>query len=227
MRDAKPGNKRSARRFLYATIAILCVASLLFIWRLSQPILDGPLVCADCGTVWADTVKKGEMHVQVRGKGTIMLVRRKAVSAVIEIPETQACDVKRNQTAEVDTPAGIVPGHISAIEGAPENGVRRVVLTLDRAVPGGVTNGAQVDATITIETLRNVVYVGRPVHGEPNSSDTIFRVTPDGHDVYRVKVKFGRASVNAIQILSGLNPGDKVILSDMSQWDAVDHIEIR
>ena len=215
--------RRSKRRLLFSvggTMLVVACITLVFRRGPGTP----PTYEAD---PWFDEVKQGEMHVQVRGKGTIMLVRRKAVSAVIEIPETQACDVKRNQTAEVDTPAGIVPGHISAIEGAPENGVRRVVLTLDRAVPGGVTNGAQVDATITIETLRNVVYVGRPVHGEPNSSDTIFRVTPDGHDVYRVKVKFGRASVNAIQILSGLNPGDKVILSDMSQWDAVDHIEIR
>jgi hypothetical protein len=83
-----------------------------------------------------------------------------------------------------------------------------------------------VDGTITIENLTNVLYVGRPVHGEPNSTVGLFKVSPDGSEATRVQVKLGRASVNTMEVLSGLNEGDVVILSDMSNWDAVDRIEL-
>jgi HlyD family secretion protein len=39
-------------------------------------------------------------------------------------------------------------------------------------------------------------------------------------------VKLGKSSVNTIEILNGLQPGDQVILSDTSAWDAHERIRL-
>ncbi len=84
-----------------------------------------------------------------------------------------------------------------------------------------------VDGTITLENLQNVLYVGRPVHGQSDSTIGIFKVVDDGAEAVRVNVKLGRSSVNTIEIVDGLKVGDKVILSDMSAWDAFDRIRLK
>jgi len=71
------------------------------------------------------------------------------------------------------------------------------------------------------------LYVGRPVHGQSDSTVGIFKLDADGSEASRVNVKLGRSSVNTIEILSGLNVGDKVILSDMSAWDTFDRIRLK
>jgi len=83
-----------------------------------------------------------------------------------------------------------------------------------------------VDGTVQIEKLDNVVYVGKPVFGQENASVQIFKIDPDGKYAQKAKVTFGRSSVNTIEIREGLMPGDRVILSDMSQYDAYDRIRL-
>lgn len=149
------------------------------------------------------------------------------LKATVQIPETQAKDIVLMQKAEVDTRNGIVPGHVTRVDASVVNGTRGVDISLDGPLPPGAVPDLSVDGTITTNNLQNVLYVGRPVHGEPNSSVGLFKYTPDGRDAYRVTVNFGLASVNAIEIKNGLQEGDKVLLNDMSNWDAVDHVQIR
>jgi hypothetical protein len=220
-------SRRTAWDYIgYGLLGALGLGLILLVIVMFIPIQDAPL--ADAPTLWIDEVKRGDMVVQVLGFGTITRARGKtAATAVIEILDSYTDEVKLGQTVEIHTRPAIARAHVSGIDEASVNGVHKVKITLDGAVPDGVTDGAQVDGTITIETLRNVVYMGRPVHGEQNSTVTIFKVTPDGKAANRVSIKLGRASVNAIEILEGLKPGDRVILSDMSMWDAVDHVEIK
>jgi HlyD family secretion protein len=83
-----------------------------------------------------------------------------------------------------------------------------------------------VDGVIELERLADVVYMDRPVSGEPGSTIGIFKIDPDGKGATRVNVKLGRASVNTIEVLDGLKVGDRVILSDMSQYDAYSRIRL-
>ena len=83
------------------------------------------------------------------------------------------------------------------------------------------------DGTIELENLKDVLYVGRPVHGQQDATISLFKISPDGSEASRVNVKLGRSSVTTMEILSGLQVGDKVILSDMSQWDNVDRIRLK
>jgi HlyD family secretion protein len=148
------------------------------------------------------------------------------LKAELKLPETQMKDIALNQTAEIDTRNGIVPGHVVRIDPAAQNGTVTVDVKLDGPLPPGSRPELSVDGTIELERLADVLYVGRPVFGQPNSTVGLFKVDPDGKGATHVNVKFGRASVNAIEILTGLKVGDRVILSDMSQWDSQPRIRL-
>ena len=140
----------------------------------------------------------------------------KKLKAEVKIAETQAKDVLPGQKATIDTRNGIVGGHVSRIDPSVINGTVTVDVTIDEPLPNGARPDLSVDGTITLENLTNVLFVGRPVHGQSDSTIGIFKLNEDSSEATRVNVKLGRSSVNTIEILDGLKVGDKVILSDMS-----------
>jgi RND family efflux transporter MFP subunit len=154
------------------------------------------------------------------------VVQPTRLKAQLKIPETQAKDVLIGQSASIDTRNGIVPGHVSRVDPSVVEGSVTVDVKLDGPLPQGARPDLSVEGTIQIENLADVVYVGRPAFGQPNSTVGIFRLDEDGKIANRVQVKLGRASVNSVEILSGLLPGDKVVLSDMSQWDAFNRLRL-
>ena len=151
------------------------------------------------------------------------------LKAEIKIPETQAKDVRIGQKATIDTRNGIVDGHVSRIDPSVQNGTVTVDVSVDKPFPPGCGARADlsVDGTIALGNLKDVLYVGRPVNGQADSTIGIFKLVGDGSEAVRVNVKLGRSSVNTIEIRDGLKVGDKVILSDMSQWDAFDRIRLK
>jgi HlyD family secretion protein len=151
----------------------------------------------------------------------------KRLKAEIKIAETQAKDVLVGQKATIDTRNGIVSGQVFRIDPSVQNGTVTVDVALPSQLPVGARPDLSVDGTVEIENLKNVVYVGRPVHGESGSTVGLFKLTGDGSEAVRVNVKLGKTSVNTVEVLDGLQPGDKVILSDMSQWDAYDRVRLR
>jgi len=128
----------------------------------------------------------------------------KKLKAEIKVAETQAKDAVIGQKATIDTRNG-----------------------LDGPLPDGARPDLSVDGTIEVENLKDVLYVGRPVHGASQSTISLFKLTPDGSEATRVNVKLGRSSVNTVEILQGLQVGDRVILSDMSQWDNYDRVRLK
>jgi HlyD family secretion protein len=148
------------------------------------------------------------------------------LKAEVRIAETQARDIVIGQVATVDTRNGIIAGRVSRIDPAATQGTVLVDITLEGALPQGARPDLSVDGTIEVERLTNVLHVGRPVQGQPNSTIGLFKMEADGVHASRVQVKLGRTSVNSVVILEGLNEGDTVILSDMSQYDNVDRIRL-
>jgi HlyD family secretion protein len=146
--------------------------------------------------------------------------------ARLQIAETQAKDIMIGQHASVDTRNGIVPGHVTRIDASIVNGTRTVDCKLDGKLPPGAVPDLSVDGTVQIENLANVVFVGRPVFGQPSSTASVFKIDADGQGAERVTVKFGRASPNTIEVVDGLKVGDRVILSDMSAQDQYSRIRL-
>ena len=148
------------------------------------------------------------------------------LKAELRIAETQAKDVQIGQAAAIDTRNGIIPGHVARIDPAVENGTVTVDVALDGELPRGARPDLTVDGTIELERMDDVLFVGRPVFGQEESVVSLFKVEEDGTHASRTRVSLGRASVNTIEVLEGLQPGDRVVLSDMSSWDRFDRVRI-
>ena len=148
------------------------------------------------------------------------------LKAELKIAETQAKDVTIGQPAVIDTRNGLVKGKVSRIDPAVLNGTVTVDCRLEGALPAGARPDLSVDGTIELMRLDDVVYMGRPVFGQADSKVSLFKMEPEGKYANRVQVALGRASVNTIEVKSGLNVGDRVILSDMSAWDAYERIKL-
>jgi HlyD family secretion protein len=148
------------------------------------------------------------------------------LKAEVRIAETQAKDIAIGQVASIDTRNGIVAGRVSRIDPAVQNGTVLVDVTLAGELPRGARPDLSVDGTIELERLDNVIYVGRPAFGQERSTVGIFKLDPTSNDAVRTQVQLGRSSVNTIEVVGGLQPGDRVILSDMTQWDSHERIRL-
>jgi HlyD family secretion protein len=149
------------------------------------------------------------------------------LKAEIKIAETQAKDVQIGQAATVDTRNGIVNGHVIRIDPSVQNGTRTVDVSLEGNLPNGAVPDLSVDGTIELQRLTDVVFMGRPAFGQDQSTVGIFKMSQTGNEATRVQVQLGKSSVNTVEVVSGLQPGDKVILSDMSAWDAYERVRLK
>jgi HlyD family secretion protein len=173
-----------------------------------------------------------EIPIQVGQRvtpGTMLakVVQPNKLKAQLKIAETQAKDVAIGQPAAIDTRNGIVPGKVSRVDPSSQNGTVTVDVALEGELPLGARPDLSVDGTIELDRLKDVLYVGRPAFGQEKSLVGLFRLNEDGDEALRVKVKLGKSSVNTVEILEGLKPGDRVILSDMSAWDAHDRVRLK
>jgi HlyD family secretion protein len=155
------------------------------------------------------------------------VVQPDQLKASLKIAETQARDIQIGQSAEVDTHNGVISGSVVRIDPAVQNGTVTVDVQLTGPLPQGARPDLSVDGTIDLDRLQNVLYIGRPAFGNESTTISLFKLDSNGSTATRVPVKVGRSSVNTIQVLSGLNEGDTVILSDMSRWDAANHIQLQ
>jgi len=149
------------------------------------------------------------------------------LKAALQIAETQAKDLQIGQKASVDTHNGVIAGRVIRIDPHVANGTRTVDVKLDGPLPQGAVPDLSVEGTIEIERLADVLYVGRPVHGDPHSTVGLFKLVNGGSEAVRVPVEIGSESVNTIEIRKGLAVGDTIILSDMSASDNYDRVELK
>ena len=158
------------------------------------------------------------------GTNLVRVVDPTKLKANVRISETTMKDLGIGLPAMIDTRNGIVKGHVIRIDPAAVGGTVGVDVQIDEPLPSSARQDMSVDGTIELEELKNVLYVQHPAFGQENSSVTLFKLAPNEQDATRVSVKFGKASVNFIEVTSGLSAGDKVILSDMSAYDQYERI---
>ena len=148
------------------------------------------------------------------------------LKAELKIAETQVKDIVIGQPAVIDTRNGLIEGRVKRIDPSVLNGTVTVDVALKGQLPAAARPDLSVDGTIQLEKLENVVFVGRPVFGQQDATVQLFKIEPEGKFANKVKVTFGKASVNTIEVKDGLQVGDKVILSDMSTYDSYDRIRL-
>jgi multidrug efflux pump subunit AcrA (membrane-fusion protein) len=192
---------------------------------LKQKQQDALSVKAGISGVLVDLPHQVGEHV-APGTTLAKVVQPDQLKASLKIAETQARDIQIGQPSEIDTHNGVIEGKVVRIDPAVVNGTVTVDVELEGALPQGARPDLSVDGTIDLDRMANVLYVGRPAFGNENSTISLFKLSPDGTTAVRVPVKVGKASVNAIQVIEGLQSGDTVILSDMSRWDNTDRIRL-
>jgi HlyD family secretion protein len=176
------------------------------------------------GVVTQVPVEEGEQLQP--GANIARVARPDDLRAELRVPETQAKDVVVGQLVAVDTRSGIVDGKVIRIDPTAREGTVQVDVELIGKLPRGARPDQSVDGTIEIERLADVIFVGRPAYGQPNSKISLFKLVDGGDYAVRVPVELGRTSVNSVEIVQGLQPGDEVILSDTSAWDDNDRISL-
>ena len=149
------------------------------------------------------------------------------LKAVLRIPESQAKDVAVGQQASIDTRNGFVAGHVIRKDPSALGGSVTVDVALDGALPNGAVPDLSVDGTVVIEKLTNVLYSGRPAFSAGSGQASLFKVVDGGKAAIRVPVVLGRSSVNVIEVIRGLDAGDRIIVSDMSQYANVARVRIK
>lgn len=190
-----------------------------------RPRAASPEQTIDRAAIWMDTVKQGDLPLAVRGLGALTT----KTAAELKIAESQIKDVRPGQAASIVLRGNseVFTGRVTRVRPGVTNGTVTVDVQVQGPLPQAAQPGVQVDGIIQIGAVSNVVYVGRPVSGQADSEGTLFKLEPDGKRAVRVKVQFGKSSVNLIEIRSGLQPGDKVILSDTKTFDGLERINLK
>jgi multidrug resistance efflux pump len=154
------------------------------------------------------------------------IVQPSKLKAEIKIAETQAKDVLIGQVAAIDTRNGVIPGRVIRVDPSVVNGTVTVDVKLEGALPRGARPDLSVDGVIELERLNDVLYVGRPVQSQADSTVGLFKLIEGGRGAVRIAVKFGHTSVSTIEVQQGLQAGDQIILNDMSAWDGHDRVKL-
>jgi beta-lactamase regulating signal transducer with metallopeptidase domain len=201
-------------------LAIVCLA-ISSHWASGQPQLSHEAAVSRAN-VYIETVKQGDLTTMVRALGTIISSK----TAVLKVDASQASLIEVGQTASLAPRQGFtIDGTVARIDPSPANGT--VGVAIDLKAPVREAAGVPVDGTIRIRVLKDVVYVGRPVFAAADAQYGLFKLETDCSHATRVRVRFGAASVNNIQILEGLQPGDHVIVSDMAKYDGYDRVDLK
>ncbi len=148
------------------------------------------------------------------------------LKAELRIAETQARDVSLGQLARIDTRNGIVEGTVARVAPAANQGSVLVEVSLKGELPRGARPDLNIEGTVELERLENVLFVGRPTGAQPDTQMELFKVLPD-ESAQRVRVRLGRTSVSTVEVVDGLSEGDGVILSDMSLWNDADRVRLK
>ena len=155
------------------------------------------------------------------------VVKPERLKAIVRVPETQARDVALQQKAEIDTRNGVVVGKVARIAPSAAQGSVEVEISLPAELPKGARPDLTIEGTVELEKLNDVLYVGRPAGAQPDATVELFKLTKDGDLAARTKVRLGRSSVSTIEVREGLQEGDTVILSDMTQYDNAERVRLR
>lgn len=215
--------KRAAESRLDAQRARLEQQRALYSLRLQQ--VDDLQVVSDIPGVLQEVLVEVGQSV-TPGQPLAVVASTERLRAELRIPETQAKDLAAGQKVAIDTRNGMVTGRVARVDPGVREGAVLVDVSLPPDLPQGALPDLSVEGAIEIERLADVLYVGMPAYGRPNARTTVFRLDGDGTDARRVPVELGRASVGVVEIVSGLVAGDRVVLSDVSQYEDYDRIRI-
>ena len=138
--------------------------------------------------------------------------------AELKVSAREAADVQTGQSAVVDTRSGTVEGVVTRVDPAVTDGTVVVDVGLRGTLPPAARPQLPVEGIIYISQIPNTLYVGKPSYVKTNASVTVYKLDPAGRYASRVTIQAGKLSLNYLQVLRGLSVGDRIITSDIGDW---------
>ena len=200
------------------------IAATLFVLTAAVP-LSGKQPVVQRDATWVDTVQRGDMPASLRAQGTLSDSR----TASLSLGQPLAAYIRPHQAVTIETREGIVTGIVSHVGRDLTGSIVPITVDIDGTMPESFAPGTRVVATIHMSTLKDTVYVTRPAFCKPDSEGTLFKLEPGGEFATRVKVRYGlygHTPATVVEIREGLQPGDRVILSDMSAYNGEDRVRV-
>ena len=194
-------------------------------YELLKERLDGLTVRAGfAGVLQRQTVEEGQQVST--GQSLSQVADPRSLKAVIRISEHQAKDVIIGQSAKIDTRNGVMDGRVIRVDPNVEEGTVAVDVELLGTPGKGMRPDLTVEGIIEIDRIESTVYADRPVYARPDGEGSVFRFLPGSDIAERTKIRYGKASTDTIEVLQGLTPGDRIILSDTADWEDKEQIRV-
>ena len=143
----------------------------------------------------------------------------------IRVPESFARDLAIGMPAQLASGSGQpFPGEVSAVSPEVVNGEVTARLRFSDKQPPGLRQNQRLSARITLDTRENVLQVERGPFVDQGGGHVAYVM--DGSTAIRRAVRTGISSLNAVEILEGLQPGDRVVVSGADQFGDAERIRI-
>jgi len=191
----------------------------------AQQQVDSLMVIASIDSVVQEVPVEPGQRISMGGN-IAKLAQQNSLIAELQVPELQIRDVAIGQHVIIDTRNNKVAGIVTRVDPAVVNGNVQVDVKFVGDLPSDARPDLSVDGEIKITELSDTLYVNRPIFAQSQSTSAIYKVSEDGNFAKRISIRFGKGSVNQIQILEGLNVGDQIIISDPSTWETYQKIRI-
>ncbi|WP_045825669.1 efflux RND transporter periplasmic adaptor subunit [Teredinibacter turnerae] len=160
------------------------------------------------------------------GANLAKLAQQDSLVAELQIPELQIRNVALGQEVEVDTRNNLVRGYVSRIDPAVVNGNVQIYVAFSEPLPDDARPDLSVDGEIKVAKIENTLYVERPLFAQSQSRVTLFKISEDQKFAMKTEVQTGYGSVSTIQIVQGLEEGDKIVISDPTRFETFNKIRI-
>lgn len=152
------------------------------------------------------------------GSSVALIADQSSLFAELQVQEVRVSDIRVGQLVNIDTRTSQLQGKVSRIDPAVKVGMVQVDVDIIDPLPAEARPELTVDGFIAISHIENTLFVRRPVYAPRDSQLGLYRIMPDQQFASKQQVMLGQSSVNNIQVLSGLNVGDEIIISDTSAW---------
>ena len=169
------------------------------------------------GVVQSIDVAEGKQVVA--GTALALVAQAEPLQVLLSVPEAQAKDLHIGMSAHIDMRGATFSGHVARIAPSVQNAAVEVLVQPDGPLPAGARPLLGVDGVVEIERISGTLTIPRPPGAIPDSELNLYRLTDDGSRAVRITARSGRASADRIEIISGLAAGERIVLSDLSDWN--------
>ncbi|HMT38145.1 MAG TPA: efflux RND transporter periplasmic adaptor subunit [Thermomonas sp.] len=143
----------------------------------------------------------------------------------IKVPESFARDLGIGMPAQITSNGTGYAGEIAAVSPEVVNGeVTARVRFADGKQPPGLRQNQRLSVRIVMDTRKDVLMVERGPFVEQDGGR--FAYVMDGGSAVRRPIQAGATSLDAVEIVSGLKAGDRVVVAGTDQFDNADRVRI-